>query len=152
LRREDRKVESKKEIVKIIKKAEVLRVAFSENDKPYIVPVNFGYSNDTFYFHCASEGKKLDLIKNNSSVAFELEGAVHLIKGKIPCEFTMSYESVMGSGIASIIYDTEEKIKGMNQVMKQYTNENDFEYNEKMLNRITIVKIDVKEISGKQSK
>lgn len=152
MRRKDRKVVSKEGIEDIIEKAEVLRVAFANDNEPYIVPVNFGYQNNTFYFHCASEGKKLEMIKNNSCVAFELEGNVELVKGEIPCEFTMAYESVLGTGTASIVYDTQEKIVGLNQIMKQYSEAEQFEYKKNLVKRILIVKIAVDEMTGKKSK
>lgn len=152
LRREDREIVSKEEIESIISKAVVLRIAFANENKPYIVPVNFGYHNDTFYFHCASEGKKLEMIKNNPCVAYELEGETKLIKGDIPCEFTMAYESVIGTGIASIVQETQDKINGLNQLMHQYSNDVELEYKEDLLKRIIIVKIEVDEMTGKKSK
>ena len=152
MRRNDRELETKKDIEDIIKKSEVLRIALSVNDKPYIVPVNFGYSNNSLYFHCALEGKKLDMIKINPYVAFELEGKTNIITGNSPCQFTMDYESVMGTGKAIIIENNNEKIKGLNHIMKQYSNNSNFEYKEKMINRIVIVKIDVHQMTGKKSK
>jgi hypothetical protein len=152
LRRKDRAVVSKKGIEGIIKKAEILRVAFSNNQQPYIVPVNFGFNDNTFYFHCANKGKKLDLIKNNPKVAFELEGTVELIKGDIPCKFTMAYESVIGSGTASIVDKPQEKIDGLNHIMRQYSEDVMLEYNKDLVDRIVIVKIKVNEMTGKKSK
>jgi len=151
LRRKDRAVVSKEGIEKIIKKAEILRVAFTSNLQPYIVPVNFGFNDNTFYFHCANKGKKLDLIKNNPKVAFELEGNVELIKGDVPCTFTMAYESVIGSGTASIVDATQEKIVGLNHIMNQYSDEVTLKYKKDMVDRIVIVKIEVDEMTGKKS-
>ena len=152
MRREDRKIVSKEVIEHIIEKAEILRVAFSTEDQPYIVPVNFGYHDNTFYFHCATEGKKLEMMKNNPKVAFELEGKIELMKGKIPCEFTMAYESIMGKGIASIIEKTQEKINGLNTIMRHYSKAVDLVYKKEMLKKIVIVRIDVEEMTGKKSK
>jgi len=152
LRRKERAVVSKEAIEEIIKKAEVLRVAYTNNQQPYIVPVNFGYDKNTFYFHCANKGKKLEMIDSNPYVAFELEGNVKLIKGQIPCEFTMAYESVIGTGTASIVYDTQEKIIGLNHIMKQYTDKVKLKYNKDLVDRVVIVKITVNTMTGKSSK
>lgn len=152
MRRKDRAVVSKEGIEKIIGKAEVLRIAFSNNQQPYIVPVNFGYHENTFYVHCANMGKKLDMIKTNPNVAFELEGSVELIKGDVPCKFTMAYESVVGSGTASIVDDTQKKIVGLNHIMKQYSDEVTLKYNKNLVDQIVIVKIEVNEMTGKKSK
>lgn len=152
MRRKDRAVVTKEGIEEIIRKAEILRVAFSNNQKPYIVPVNFGYHKNTFYFHCANKGKKLDMIRLNPNVAFELEGKVELIKGDVPCKFTMAYESVMGLGTASIVEETQEKIIGLNHIMNQYSDEVTLKYKKDMVDRIVIVKIEVNEMTGKKSK
>jgi nitroimidazol reductase NimA-like FMN-containing flavoprotein (pyridoxamine 5'-phosphate oxidase superfamily) len=151
LRRKDRKVESKEGIEKIISKAKVLRVAFTSNQQPYIVPVNFGYNQNTFYFHCAKKGKKLEMIKANPNVAFELEGDVELVSGDIPCEFTMAYESVIGNGTASIVHETQEKILGLNHIMRQYSDEVVIKYKKDLVDRMLIVKIEVDELTGKKS-
>lgn len=151
MRRKDRAVVAKEGIEEIIRKAEILRVAFSNNQQPYIVPVNFGYNENTFYFHCANKGKKLDMIKSNANVAFELEGKVELIKGDVPCKFTMAYESVMGLGTAFIVEETQEKIVGLNHIMNQYSDEVTLKYKKDMVDRIVIVKIEVDEMTGKKS-
>ena len=62
MRRKDKEIKDKKEIESIIKRAKVCRIALSDNNMPYIIPVNYGYKNNCIYIHSASEGKKIDII------------------------------------------------------------------------------------------
>ena len=69
MRRSDREIADKSEIIRIIEKCDVCRLALSQNNAPYIVPMSFGYeyadNKLTIYFHCAKEGRKLDIIREN---------------------------------------------------------------------------------------
>ena len=68
MRRKDKEITDIKSIEKIIHKAKVCRLALSLDDTPYVVPVCFGYSAETIYFHSAKEGKKIDIIKKNKQL------------------------------------------------------------------------------------
>lgn len=151
MRRKEREITDVNEMEAIISEAEILRVAMSVNNMPYIVPVNFGYKDNVFYFHCAKQGKKLDIIKRNANVAFEIDIDGKLLEGKIACEYTMKYKSIIGEGTARVVTDNEEKKSGLDIIMAQYSNLESFEYNEKALDRVEIVKIEVNTMTGKKS-
>ena len=68
MRRKDKEITDIESIEKIIHKAKVCRLALSLDDTPYVVPVCFGYSAETIYFHSAKEGKKIDIIKKNKQL------------------------------------------------------------------------------------
>ena len=72
MRRNEREIKDREEMEAIIQRAQVCRIGLSEKDVPYIVPMDFGYKGNCLYFHCASEGKKLDMIRQNSKVCFEI--------------------------------------------------------------------------------
>lgn len=78
-----------------------MRLAMVDNDRPYVVPLNYGYTYEngtlTLYFHCAAEGRKIDILKTNSDVCFEMDGEHKLIEGKIDCAYGYSFESVIGA-------------------------------------------------------
>ena len=71
MRRKDKEIKDKEVIESIIKRATVCRIALSENNVPYIVPLSFGYKDNCLYFHSAPEGRKIDIIKQNNNVCFE---------------------------------------------------------------------------------
>jgi len=102
MRRKDREIEDRAELESIISAANVCRLAMSENDRPYIVPLCFGYKNDNLYFHSAGEGKKLEMLRKNKYVCFEMDIDHELVRADLPCESEMKYRSVIGFGQASL--------------------------------------------------
>ena len=68
MRRKDRQITDKDIINEILLKSDIARIALFDNEYPYIIPMNYGYKDNALYFHCAPEGKKLDLIKRNNNV------------------------------------------------------------------------------------
>ena len=62
MRRKDKEIKDKFEIETIINRAEVCRIGLSDDNMPYVIPVNYGYRNNCLYIHSASEGKKIDII------------------------------------------------------------------------------------------
>ena len=77
MRRSDREIKNKQEMLDVMRKCDVCRLAFHDGDYPYIVPLNFGLSvtGDTveLIFHSALEGHKVDLIRRNNRASFEME-------------------------------------------------------------------------------
>jgi nitroimidazol reductase NimA-like FMN-containing flavoprotein (pyridoxamine 5'-phosphate oxidase superfamily) len=153
MRRKDREITSFDEITEIIRKCSVCRVAFFDEGYPYIIPLNFGWDKNgeklTLWFHCAGEGKKLDLLRKNNRVAFELDCPGRFIEGDKACEGTMTYESVCGSGILEIAGDVE-KILGLTHVMRQYSSKSSFEFDEREVKAVTVLKLTVTELTGKR--
>ena len=153
MRRSDREIKNLKEVEEIIQKADVCRIAFANDNFPYIVTMNFGYSAEpsgSIYFHCAPNGKKLDMISKNNHVCFEMDIDHKLIKGPKSCDWGMSFSSVVGYGIISVVNENEEKIKGMNCIMDHYDGDGDYTYDEKVFEHTTILRLDIQEITGKR--
>jgi len=151
MRRKDKEIKDLKEIESIINTATVCRIALSDNNMPYIVPVNFGYRDSCLYIHSASEGKKIEMIKNNNEICFEIDIAHEILPGKSACHTTMKYYSVIGYGKAYIIDDSEEKIKALNIIIEHYLPESPHKYSEKMLKKIVIIKVEIGTMTGKKS-
>ena len=125
MRRKDREVLDEMKIDEFIRNCDCCRIGFydKENDEVYIVPLNFGYSNvdnkRIFYFHGAKEGRKIDLISKTNKVTFEMDSNHELIVGKMACNYSERYQSVMGTGIVSFVGNKEEKAKALNEIMFQ---------------------------------
>ena len=152
MRRKDREISKLEDIEAIIKKSDVCRIALVDGNKPYIVTMNFGYTGGTpskLYFHCASEGRKLDIIRKNNNVCFEMDTDHNITSGEKACDFSMSYKSVVGSGKIFIVSAPEEKVHGMNILMGQYSDNTQFEYREKTFNSTVVLRLDIDKISGK---
>ena len=154
MRRKDREITNKDEILDIMKRCDSCTVAFFDKEYPYIIPLNFGvYYNDKFeiYFHCAKSGTKLSLLEANENVGFEMDCEHKLIIGDKSCDTTMEYESVCGNGVMSIV-NNDEKVKGLNLIMEHYDQKAQHSFDEKAVEMIHILKLEVNEIVGKRLK
>lgn len=153
MRRKDREIIDLNDILSIIKKCDVCRIALFDETFPYIVPLNFGLEVDreqiVLYFHSAGIGKKIDLIKACNKVAFEMDCEHRLVTGEISCHYTMEYESVCGNGEMTIVED-KEKLKALKCLMKQYVDADSFEFDEKSVQAVTVLKLTVQSITGKR--
>jgi hypothetical protein len=148
--REDREIKDKDEIESIVQRAIVCRVAFSENDVPYIVPVNFGYKDDCLYFHSAPEGKKIDTIRQNDNVCFEMDIDQEVVRAETPCNWAMKYRSVIGFGKAFLVRDVEEKRKALNTIVEHYSGKPS-DYPESAISNVAIIKVEIESMTGKKS-
>jgi nitroimidazol reductase NimA-like FMN-containing flavoprotein (pyridoxamine 5'-phosphate oxidase superfamily) len=153
MRRDERGTSDNQVIEEIIQKADVCRIALANGNIPYIVTMNFGYINDLqrrLYFHCANEGRKLDMIKQNNYVCFEMDTDHQIFKGLKGCDWGMKYSSVVGYGHLSIVTEKEAKKTGMNCIMTHYGGKAEYIYDENVLERTTILRLDIKEMTGKK--
>lgn len=153
MRRKDREITDINEIQDIFAKALVCRVSFSYNDTTYIVPMNFGYvlnDRNELYFHCAREGKKIDYLKKNNYVCFEIDTDHELVIGSDACDYSMKYRSVIGWGYINIIDDDDQKIIGLNHILSRYSSDTRFSYQKSNLDRILVLKLEISEMTGKK--
>lgn len=153
MRRQDRAVTDPEKIEEIIRKAGVVHLGMVDAGKAYIVPMHYGYSYKdgelTLYMHGASEGRKYDVIAANPEVFIEIDTDMVLTSGgEIPCEYGAHYACVMGEGTASILTDVDEKIKGLELIMKNQTGR-DFVITEPMTYAVNVIKVVVPELSVK---
>lgn len=152
MRRIDRELTETKDIIEIIEKNKVLRMAMADGKKPYIVPLNYGYTFEdgklTFYIHCAREGRKLDILKGNNNICFETDCEHELIEAEKACGYGYRFASVIGEGTCSIVEDREEKIKGLSLLMKHQTgSEKAFSF--EAVDKVVVCKLEITEFSGK---
>ena len=140
------------EIKAILDTAKVLRLGLAVDNEPYVVPMNYGYVMEdgklTLYLHSAQQGKKLDMLRANPKIFFELDCDWKSFEGEKPCQYGLSYSSVMGRGEAVLVEDVEEKMKAMTVLMKTQTGK-DFSFNEKLVSIVAVVRIDVSEYTAK---
>lgn len=152
MRRKDREITDFDEIVNIIRSCDVCRLAFNDDEYPYIVPLNFGLKIDgdkvELYFHCANQGTKLDLIRANNKASFEMDCNHNFILYDERMSCTMGYESVVGNGYVEFVED-EDKFEALKILMNQYHAEN-FVFNTKMMPATTVFKLVVSEMKGKR--
>ena len=153
MRRSERNIAEFQLIEEIITKADVCRIAIANNNIPYVVTLNFGFDpagNGTLYFHCANEGRKLEMLKKNNYVCFEMDTDHAIYKGEKGCDWGMKYKSVVGYGNISFVTDKEARITGLDWILQHYGGGLKNIYDDKVLERTTILRLDITEMNGKK--
>ena len=150
MRREDRQI-TNNEAIEILNKGEygVLSMCTTDN-QGYGVPLNYTFTDNALYFHCATQGSKLEYLKINNKVSFCVVGKTQVI----PAKFGTLYESALVSGS---ILDVEgaEKQDALMLFIEKYSPEYITEgkaYIESFYSRVHIIKLSIESISGKARK
>ncbi len=154
MRRKDREIKDLEQMLNIMKSCGCCRIGLVDKDEAYIVPMNFGYEesegNITLYFHCARDGRKLDLLPKQKNVAFEMDSGHELMEGENACQFSYFYRCIMGKGKIEILEDDSEKLYGLQRIMAHYSGEADWKFRQEAVNRIAVLKLSVEEWSCKE--
>ena len=153
MRRKDREVEGIGNITGVLERCDVVRIALYDGERPYIVPMNFGLLVEgekiTLFIHSAKEGRKIDLIKKNANICFEADRLIGIDEGQAACDYTSRYESVVGEGVVKMLEDRNDKAAGLDVIMKKYGYDKKGDYPQQMLDSVAVLKIDIKNITGK---
>lgn len=149
----EREVTNINEIKEILDKSMIVHIGMIDGDEPYVVPMNYGYTLENgvlcLYLHGATVGRKIDIIKKNPRVFFEMECDVAPFEGKVACQYGTTYSSVMGLGIAEVLEDIETKKDGLARFMKTQTGK-DFVFEDKMVSIVNVIKITCTEFTAKK--
>jgi|WetSurSiteA1Bulk_404760.scaffolds.fasta_scaffold05165_3 uncharacterized protein len=155
MRRKDKEISDRDIIEHILLKSEICRIALADDDAPYIVPLNYGYAGDSLYFHSAPAGRKMQLIRKNNRVCFEIEYLHEIVKHDVhqdmACNWTTRYRSVIGYGRIEVITDPEQKKKGLDILMAHNGKSTGTGYHQGNVDSMVVLKLKIEEITGKQS-
>lgn len=156
MRRKDLEITDPAAIESIIRRCNIIHIAMFDGEYPYVVPMNFGYSFDgrrfTFCMHSTVKAsKKLDLLRKNPNVAFELTAGHGIEEGKSPCNYRYLYECVMGKGKVRFASDPAEKIALLNQIMAHHTGR-EFPFTELHACAVELFVIETEELTAKAQK
>ena len=96
MRRNEREIKDMQDIVSVIEGCQVMRLAIPDEPAPYLVPLNFGFERTeqgvAFYFHSAVAGRKVELLRRQPTVGFELDHLIQIVEKETPCGWTARYE------------------------------------------------------------
>lgn len=151
MRRSDKEISEIDQIYKIISSAEICRIALSDDNTPYLIPLSFGFENGVIYIHTAKEGKKIEVFKKNPKVCVEFESGVKLVQsGTAACDFSFEYQSVVGFGVIELISGEDEKLFGLNKIMEHYTGKS-WSIDLRKLSNTLVWKITTESLTAKRS-
>ena len=152
VRRDDKEVKDPEGLKTILQKSLVCHLALVDAGKPYMVSMNYGFRDNCIYLHSALEGRKIDILRKNPEVCFQVYNGNRLTTGPDACgDWTMKYRSVTGFGIATLIEDDQEKPGPLQIIMDQYTTRGPFEFTPERVSETMVIRIDIREMTGKIS-
>ena len=157
---DERVIEDRKEIEKILLSAKVGRLGMCCNGQPFIIPVNFAYESGSIYFHCSEQGLKTDSLRENPIVCFEVDEYIDTVPGPVPCEYDTAYRSVVAFGKAQVLSSPTEKTLSLRLIVLKYAGEDQAqnltssmveEYRSSRDRKTAVVKIQIDRMIGKHS-
>jgi uncharacterized protein len=149
MRRRQREITDRAEIDAIIRSTRVMRIALVDGDRPFLVPVFYGYDGQSLYFHSATKGSKIEILERNRNICFEIGIDHGVIEDENPCDFEAKHRTVIGHGKATFVSEEAEKIRALNCIVAGFTDRH-FEYPKINLDRTLVIRIDVEVFKGKQ--
>lgn len=154
MRRKDREVTDANVIREILDKADACRIAFAVDGVPYIVAMNFGYEwtgeLPVLYLHCATEGRKLEMLKKNNLVCIQADVDHQLEYHAASGYCTMHYSSIVAMGTAEVVESEEERMKGLCLLMEHHGHEAPFNFPPQSLTRTLVLRVKVSELTAKK--
>ena len=149
MRRSEREITDRSEIEEILRRAEVVHIGMVDRGEPYVVPVVFAYGDGCIYFHGATEGRKAAALRANPRVCFETYVDYEIVRGKMACQFSAKYRSIIGYGTVSVVEQRDDKVKGLDVLMSRFA-EGPFSYNEQALARTAVFRLNIESMTGKK--
>jgi len=151
-------IKSKEKISQFLNSEHVGRIAsVDENGFPQVIPMNFVFLNDAIYMHSHTKGEKLDNIRNNSKVGFEVDRELEFLPSYFedPKDASLAdtlYISVIIKGEGLIVEDRSEKTVALNALMQKYQPEGKYEpltSQMQVVDEVSIIKVIPYSITGK---
>jgi len=149
MRRKDREITDRAEIDAILRSANLMRIALVDGDMPFLVPVFYAFDGSALYFHSAQAGTKIDLMKRNNNICFEIGVDHGFIESDEACDFEARHRTVIGMGKAVFVDDETEKIQALDRIVAHFTQKK-FQYPKANLERTAVIRIEIASIKGKK--
>lgn len=146
MRRKERECSDPSFFMDVLGHADVMTLAFQDDNFPYVIPVNFVFLNGALYIHCAGEGHKMNCIRKSSRTGF----SVHELLGIDREKATTLYRSVCGEGHAVVTKNREEKQAALAALAEKYQSRCTIPVPDRMLNTTAVIRIDIVTMRGKQ--
>ena len=150
MRKKDREITNFEEIEEILNKNNICRLGMVNKSIPYVIPISYGYKDRIFYFHTGYNGLKIEILKKNPEVCIEIDQNIHIISGITACKYSVAYQSINVFGKAEFIENMTEKTNALNIIMKNATQNEDWDYTTEIVQKTCIIKVPIREIFGKK--
>lgn len=154
MRRNDRAITDPAQLRQLLDQCQVMRLAMAGPQGPYVVPLNFGYTLQPdgglqLFFHCAAQGRKIQMLEADPRVCFEMDCQYQLLTGDSPCEYSYGYASIIGFGRAKELQGSLEKEAGLARVMARFA-QGPYSFDPQVLSRTRVFMIEAEHWAGKR--
>lgn len=144
-------IKDREEINNTIRACKTCFLALSENDQPYVLPMNFALEEEYVILHSAQYGRMWEILKKNPKVCINWTLGEDLAwqDEKVGCSYRVKSKSVLIEGEVEIVDDFDEKYRCLKLLMKQYSNR-EFKFGTPAVKNVGIIKVPIKKISAKE--
>jgi nitroimidazol reductase NimA-like FMN-containing flavoprotein (pyridoxamine 5'-phosphate oxidase superfamily) len=152
MRRSEKQIRGRKRLLELLQSKDHVTIAMCKDNIPYLVTINhyFDKKGNCIYFHCASQGKKMDYMKANPLVWGQATEDLGPVKG----ECSWQYRTVMFSGKVKLVEGREEKKRALEMMIDKLCSRPGLEraaLTGPSFDRVAVCRIDLSEMSGKES-
>jgi nitroimidazol reductase NimA-like FMN-containing flavoprotein (pyridoxamine 5'-phosphate oxidase superfamily) len=144
-------IENREEIEAVIKSCKTCFVAMSENDRPYVLPMNFALDGDAVILHSAQSGRMWEMLQKNPKVCINWTLGEELAwqDERVGCSYRVKSKSAIVEGSVEIVDDYDEKVRCLELLMAQYS-DREFKFNAPAVKNVGIIKVKIQHISAKE--
>lgn len=123
---------------------------FNPDGSPYVVPINYAYKNGAFLLHCAKQGHKLENLRNNHKICFEVSRHYSTNKSEHSCSsWVVKYKSVIAFGRA--VFPKEDAKRKLLQDFTSFYTDQEVSLSEEGVKRTCVIVLEVEHMTGKIS-
>lgn len=149
MRRKEREIVDSAEIDAILGQGKVMHLALADGNVPFVVPVFYAYDGKAIYFHSARAGAKIDILRRNNLVCFEISLDHGIVESDKACDFEARHRTVIGLGRASFLEGGDAKTDVLDRIVAKFTDKK-FDYTSAEVQRVLVVKVDIESVKGKK--
>ncbi len=144
-------IESRVDIEHIIKACKTCYVAMSDENVPYVLPMNFALDGDTVILHSAQHGRMWETLKKNPKVCINWTLGEELAwqDEQVACSYRVKSKTVLVEGTVELIDDYDEKERMLKIMMAQYSTRK-FRFNAPAVKNVGVMKVHIDKISAKE--
>jgi len=136
----------------VLKNGMFCHLGMSKDNMPYTVTVNFGFDDDFIYFHSSRKGKKVDILKVNPNICFEINYGGEIYSNKNACNWGTKFRSIIGTGKVELLENETDKIHALKAIMHKYSGTYNHEFNENVVSHTNIYRIKRDNVTARQNK
>jgi nitroimidazol reductase NimA-like FMN-containing flavoprotein (pyridoxamine 5'-phosphate oxidase superfamily) len=151
MRRQDKDMKDPSLVRATLEEAQVCRIAMVDGDQPYLLPFSFVVEEDNLYVHSAAHGRKLEVLRKNPNVCFEVDLDAAVVPAKASCDVGVRFRSVVGFGAVTFVEEPAEKVRILRLFIRKYTPKGSLDMPEHELQKTVVWRVAMERMTGKRS-